>query len=262
MKIMRNLVYIIPFCLFVACNPGKRQLTYEEEMALEQLREDSIFKNRRISIQDSLSKIEGDTIISGIYFGMTEAEYQKAIAKLKQETGGVIQIGSKEYKEMDAEFDNGKLYSFSLSCTYNTDNKYSKKLDECEFDRTDEAIRIEAFEHFRNKYGDPDWCYKTSNRERYGFHRTDTCSLGEADGMMWKLNYKYIRAEQQLEDCFVYSKTKDLIFYYKFIISFFKPNIYNRLEAESDSIDKVESEKYQKELEEKHNRQTKYTNQL
>lgn len=247
-------------CLFAACTPSKRQLTYEEERALEQRREDSIFRERRIAIQDSLCKIEGDTIISGIYFGMTEAEYNIAIAKLKEETGGVIQIGSKEYKEMNAEFDNGKLYSFSLSCTYSTSNTISKNLDDCQFDKTDEAIRKEAFEHFRNKYGDPDWCYKTSERESYGFHRTDTCSANDADGMMWKLNYKYIRAEQQLKDYYTYSN--NLSFTYKFIISFFKPNVYNRLEAEADSTSQAEAVKYQQELEEKHNKQTKYTNQL
>lgn len=253
---MRKLIFILTLCLLAACTLTNRQLTPEEE----KLREDSIFHERRLAIQDSLSKIEGDTIIHGIYFGMTESDYNRAIAKLKEETDGVIQIGSKEYNEMNAQFDNGRLYSFSLSCTYRTSNTISKNLDDCQFDNKDKVIREEAFLHFIDKYGDPDWCYKTQENEYYSFHRTDTCPAYDAEGMMWKLNYKYIRAEQQLEDAEAYSD--NLCITYKFIISFFSPSIYNRLEAEEDSITQAEIEKYQRKSEEKHKKQTKYTYQL
>lgn len=132
----------------------------------EQARQDSI-KHIEDSIQHQKDSIliaeesrklyerEGDTIFGKFLFGMSKSAFDNLKARIDRETGGNISISDYDFKILDSEFHNNKLYSLKLI----SDNKWTRYYYHDAHEYEEDNDGSDQVQHiigsFSKKYGKP-----------------------------------------------------------------------------------------------------------
>lgn len=167
---------------------------------------------RKAAIEDSLGRIEGNKIIDGILFGMTEDDYNIALKELnKKMRDNCIKIAGVKFNKYYPTFENGALVSLIIAregdlCeTYKDGILYDEYLDHpYTADEKFEETLNDIKDHFVAKYGEPDsspyheyiWNFSFKNisvkGENYFWHWLDEQYINEkyGDGRYHKYEYK------------------------------------------------------------------------
>lgn len=160
---MKSCTVILPFIVIVSSlfSCGNPPTPYHDDDSTAKDINDSL---NHEEIQARLRETEGDTVIGGIYFGMSRQEYIRELDKIKAECGDYsydLKIRNAEFRFGDPAFYNHKLYEVKL-------------------DGHCGMILLESF--FKEKYGKP--------THRYDRPRTS----------VWEFDYKVVVAKVGLRD--------------------------------------------------------------
>ena len=132
----------------------------------EQAKQDSI-KHIEDSIQHQKDSIiiaeesrklferEGDTIFGEFLFGMSKSAFDNLKARIDRETGGKILISDYDFKILDSEFHNNKLYSLKLISDNSWTRFYYHDVHEYEEDNDGSNQVQHIIDSFSKKYGKP-----------------------------------------------------------------------------------------------------------
>lgn len=148
----------LPVCLLcLGCiNRNARPQNSEQLDSIARAQEKSFRVARKIQIQDSLKIVDGDTILGGFYFGMTEQEFKLQEKKLINDRDGSTKIGRELFSFRYAYpwIYKGKLRRYTIY----TERYWSSKDYEggIESIKDMENVFTSLTETFTKKYGEPD----------------------------------------------------------------------------------------------------------
>lgn len=259
----KTLLIFFISCLLLACN-NSRHTNYSLDDNDSIANAERIF--RKLEIQDSLKKLEGNRIFADFHFGMSKNEYKVVYDKISAESNGVILIEDCEfnicedfYVDRKAHFETFYndvfhqlilVHKFNEKCyTPRGDIEHSKSSSE----REDKFSAI--VEHFEKKYGTADESfdilnYDNSSREHDG-------SINSAD---WYFDYKNIRIGLYVSDISIsgdYTYTD-----YYLIVRIQDPKVEEKYVHVQDSIKNYQDSLYYTLEKERKEKESKYTNEL
>lgn len=116
---LRKIFVFIIFVVLIFVSPilfscGEAKTPIESRNTKDCINEDSV---EHLRIQSKLRQTEGDTIVGGIYFGMSPHEYDREVKKIHDKCGGEFYdliLKGNEFKFLSPSFHNDKLYMVRL----------------------------------------------------------------------------------------------------------------------------------------------------
>lgn len=171
---------ILLVVLLIECGKSTPKFSQKQLDSIAEVKKDSLQKERKAFLQDSLRTADGSKVIAGIRLGMTKNEYDVENKKLESETGGTILISGIDFTDWEPTFDKeGKLQKFTLNHHYGT--QLYKKTDR--FVRDDCGKTV--IKQFVKKYGLPDQMFNSKMLH-------EKCDLKRAGYVLWFFDFKNI----------------------------------------------------------------------
>lgn len=114
-KISVFIIFVVQICVSpILFSCGEAAVPSESENMNDSIYVDSI---EHLRIQSKLRQTEGDTIVGGIYFGMSPHEYDREVKKIHDKCGGEFYdliLKGNEFKFLTPSFHNNQLYMVRL----------------------------------------------------------------------------------------------------------------------------------------------------